>query len=316
VEKTMDLALRLVSSGAYRDLEEPVIVTSGESLTPFYVNAEKLCGDPGMDALLAAAAERDDLVIEHACALAERGEFGEMVDGIAAEVSALGRASPIAAVSGGQRRDWLFSGPVARRLGCPHLSLYKQAPGQGAAQDRLVARSPGGAEIDAAFVSGGAVVHVVDMLTAASSCHSRDPVSGREVGWIPMLRARGAVVHGLIAVVSRRQGGEEALGRVGVAVRSLVAVDEAFLAGHSRAPAEAVAYYRDAAGWTREYLRSRGIGLLLPYFTSDAKKLPRLVKFLATYRAFLESAGAWKELEGAAQARLGRSLEALLAGAS
>ena len=221
----MDIAQTLVRSGAYRDLDEPVIVTSGEFLTPFFVNAEKLCGDPGMDAFLAEAGGRDDAVIEHACSLAEGGEFGGVVDEIAGVVAAIGRVRPVAAISGGQRRDWLFSGPVSRRLGLVHLSLYKQAPGQGPAEDRVVARSAAGAETGTEVAAGATVVHVVDMLTAASSCYSSDPVSGREVGWIPMLRSRGAVVHDLVAVVSRRQGGEEALSRVGVAVRSLVAGD-------------------------------------------------------------------------------------------
>ena len=130
-------------------------------------------------------------------------------------------------------------------------------------------------------------------VTAASSCYARDPVSGREVGWIPMLRGRGAQIRDLVAVISRRQGGEENLAGVGVRVRSLAVVDETFLAAHSRHPEQAVAYYRDPEEWTRGELLSRGTGFLLGYLSEDPKKLPRLLKLAKAYRPFLEAEGLW-----------------------
>lgn len=310
----MSTAQTLVASGAYRDLDEPVIVTSGESLTPFYVNAEKLCGDPDMDAFLAAHGDSDVEIVERACALASsNGPFAELVAQTADLVSGLLGAARSPLVSGGQRRDWLFSGPVARRLGLPHVSLYKQGQGQAPERDRVIVRSPTGAELPGTLLAGSRAVHVVDMVTAASSCHARDPISGRDVGWVPMLRARGVEIHDLVAVVSRRQGGEEALERVGVCVRSMFVVDEAFLRGHARAASDAVAYYRDARAWTRAYLREHGTGPLRAYLVEDAKKLPRLMKFLRLYRSSLEPS-AWAELDGEARARLGRGLDELLAG--
>lgn len=306
----------LLSSGGYRDLPEPVIVTSGEFLTPFFVNAERLCGDPDIDGTLAAHGHSDLDMIEHACALAGRNPgFADVVDQIASVVKGLLVSSSRPVISGGQRRDWLFSGPVARRLGLDHVSLYKQAPGQGAELDRMVVRAPDGGEPRGlGDLEGCTAVHVVDMVTAASSCHAKDPISGREVGWIPMLRSRGARIRDLVAVVSRRQGGEEALAAQGVTVRSLAVVDEAFLARHSRAPEQAVAFYRDPEGWTRSYLAEHGAEVLLSYLCEDAKKLPRLVKFLGSYRAFLESGGLWSALDREAGVRLGRSLQDLVEG--
>lgn len=309
----MGLPELLVRSGAYRDLDSPVIVTSGEFLTPFFVNAEKLCGDPAIDAVLSARGGEDGELIEYACARAEADEtFGSVVTELARVVGGLLEGARAPVVSGGQRRDWLFSGPVARRLGLEHASLYKQAPGQEAGRDRMVLRSPRGEERPAASLEGRTAVHVADMVTAASSCHARDPVSGREVGWVPMLRERGAEIRDLVAVVSRRQGGEEALAAVGVKVRSLAAVDEVFLARHSRHPEQAAAYYRDPAEWTRSELRRRGIGLLSAYLSEDPKKLPRLLKLARTYRVFLEAEGLWAELDAEARARLGRGLGELL----
>lgn len=310
----MDIEDLLVRSGAYRDLPEPLIVTSGEFLTPFFVNAEKLCGDPEMDAFLAAHGGSDREVISHSISLASRSPFEELVGAIAAHASSLLDHAAKPAISGGQRRDWLFSGPVARRLSLPHISLYKQAPGQEAAADRLVLRSPSGEELPARELRGLTVVHVVDMVTAASSCISRDPLSGRETGWVPMLRASGAEVRDLIAVVSRKQGGEEALAQVGVRAHSFAVVDEAFLLRRARSPADAVAFYRDPAEWTRAYLRGHGCGLLLAYLVDDPKKYPRLFKFLTLHRAFLQEEGFWEPLDQAATARLGKGLAALTAG--
>jgi hypothetical protein len=93
-----------------------------------------------------------------------------------------------------------------------------------------------------------------------------------------------------------------------------VAIDEPFLRRHSRAPEEAVSYYRDPVAWTRAYLMSHGAGLLHSYLVEDAKKLPRLLKFARDYRAFLESTGMWEELERVAQERLGKNLSLLVGG--
>ncbi len=294
----------LVSSGAYRDLDAPVIVTSGEFLTPFYVNAERLCGDPEIDEALARMAEDHEGMIRYACDLAQTNEgYGRVVDALCEEARAVLPASGQTAVSGGQRRDWLFSGPVAARLGLPHISLFKQSPGADASADRVVGvPSP----------AGMTVVHIVDMVTKASSCYDVDPATGREVGWIPMLRSRGAEVRDLIAVVTRAQGGEGRLSEQGVTVRSLAVVDGAFVDRNSR-DAEAVAgYVDDPVAWTRGYLRSHGVGVLLPFLEDTPKKLPRAVKFLRTYRGCLEDAGLWPEIERESRARMGRSVEEIL----
>lgn len=309
----MDIPRALIRSGAYRDLQEPVVVTSGEFLTPFFVNAERLCGDPAMDLFLTVHGGSDREVIDHACSLAEAGEdFRAVVEELAARASGLLRASAKPMISGGQRRDWLFSGPVARLLGLPHVSLYKQAPGQAREADRAVVRAPGGEALDQAALPGSTAVHVVDMITAASSCLDRDPASGRDVGWVSMLRDRGVQIRDLVAVVSRRQGGEERLERAGVRVSSLVTVDDAFLRAHSGRPDEAAAYYRGPEEWTRRYLREHGIGLLVPYLSEDAKKLPRLIKLVRVYEAFLRAEGLWRDLDEAAFARLGRGMGQLL----
>lgn len=301
------MSARLVATGAYRDLERPVIVTSGEFLTPFYVNAEKLTGEPDMDGVLAKYGERDDELIRWAVEQAARDPvFSATLDRVTALVRrSIGRGGVVA---GGQRRDWVFSGPVAHRLGRPHVSLYKQTA-HGGAPDKVHWRTPGGETGELSALSGVRAVLVVDMLTAASSCHRTDPGTGRELGWVPMLRARGAVVRDLVAVVSRRQGGEAALAAVGVRVRDCARVDTGFLRRHSRAPGDAVGAYRDPVRWTERYLERMGIAPLLDYLVEDPRKLPRLESFVSRYRPFLEGRGLWTELDVECRRRLGRGLE-------
>jgi hypothetical protein len=299
---------RLVLTGAYRDLEEPVIVTSGEFLTPFYVNAERLAGEPDMERVLAEHGERDADLIRWAVDRSDRDPvFRAVLDEATRRVRAhLGRDGVVA---GGQRRDWIFSGPVARRLGRAHVSLYKQTPGASAESDRLILRLPDGGIGDPAILGGRTVVPLVDMLTAASSCWRRDPATGREMGWVPMLRSHGARVRHLVAVVSRRQGGEEALAAQGVRVLSCARVDTRFLMRFSRAPVETVPAYRDPEAWTRDYLGRSGVRPLVGYLVEDPRKLPRLLAFVKRYRAFLESSGLWQELDRECRSRLGRPLE-------
>lgn len=124
----------LVKSGAYRDLEHPVILARGD-LGIYFVQAEKLCrDDPSFIEKYAA----DPVgMIAHAAGLMEQHpEFKMVIDALAETVQHCFddyEHHYVTAVSGGQRRDWLFSGLVAQTLKVPHLALFKdglvQTPG-------------------------------------------------------------------------------------------------------------------------------------------------------------------------------------------
>ncbi len=202
------IARHLVESGAYSDKPFPVIVTSGESLTPYFVNAEMLSHmDPKF---LEANGGNSVAIINESIRLqTQHPSFNEDIKAIAAQVQFLfsGKGYNLA-VSGGQRRDWIFSGPVANALNLPHLSLYKQEIGQ---PDRIEIVYPGSGSVILESddrTSFKYVVHVSDLLTTGSSAHHRDPM-GLETGWIPMLRKRGVDIRDLVTIVTRLQGGEE-----------------------------------------------------------------------------------------------------------
>ena len=89
------------------------------------------------------------------------------------------RSMDVDFVSGGERRDFFFSMPVARRLGLGHLSIFKDLS--------CVYTDADGASMpaDQAGLSGKRSVHIADLVTVASS-YIR--------AWIPAVEALGAKI--------------------------------------------------------------------------------------------------------------------------
>lgn len=280
----------LVETGAYRDLDRPVILTSGQ-LGIFYINAEKLCPDGGE---FEKYGDDPQGMMQHTLKMVdEHPVFEEVINILAGKAFELLRSSRINVVSGGQRRDWIFSGPVANNLGLPHVCINKDGSMKLFTYD--------GQEED--YELGGVTaLHVVDLITEGSSVYSSD---GRS-GWVPALRENGARVRDLIAVVTRLQGGEERLAQRGVTVHPFVAIDEEFLRTYSSNPDEAVAYLRNPNAWSKNYLREYGALALLSAFDPKGGKLDRAGKFLERYRITLQESGRLQELESAIEGAYGR----------
>src|SRR3989304_1559673 len=208
--------------------------------------------------------------------LREHPSFREVVDIIADDAERRFDEKGVGlysrAVAGGQRRDWMFSGPVARRLCCPHISLYKDG-------HRYVLLPDGTKE---EVHSGLRPLLVSDLLTAGSSAY--DPRKNPPTGWVPMLRNSGYNVSDSFAVVSRLQGGEETLAKAGVNVTSFVQIDQEFLRKHSKQPALAIDYVRKGAlQWGTEHLETRGMEAVIDAFDPSKKKDDRAAKFLPVY---------------------------------
>ena len=112
-------------------------------------------------------------------------------------------------VSGGERRDFFFSMPVARRLGLGHLSIFKDLS--------CVYTDANGASMpaDQAGLSGKRSVHIADLVTVASS-YIR--------AWIPAVEALGAKIAYSLAVVDRDQGGSKILADAGCPLTTLVVI--------------------------------------------------------------------------------------------
>ena len=193
---------------------QPFWYTSGK-LGPFYINTQFLYGSE-------AAANSLLKTIEEACA----GEKLAFYDKVWADISAQLASCPIYAqlidllteaaakldvdfISGGERRDFVFSMPVARKLGLGHLSIFKDLS--------CVYTDKDGVSMDAAQagLAGKKSVHIADLITVASS-YIR--------AWIPAVESLGAKIAYSLAVVDRDQGGSEILAKAGCPLTTLVTI--------------------------------------------------------------------------------------------
>jgi len=245
-----DLSAALIQTQALR-LAPPGQVfwyTSG-TVGPYYINTHYLYGGqgPAEDLLRFIDAESKDhlafpgrLQARVEAQAAADPIFAGVVEALAERAG--GQAGDI--VSGGERRDWFFSGMVAARLGKPHLLIYKD---HGAVLYR------GGKAEVVDKLEGVKTLHVADLITEASS-YTRD--------WIPALRQRGAEMGCALNVVDRAQGGAEALARAGVRAEALLRVDgELFAAlrraGHIDSQQESVllAYAQDPHASMKAFLQ-------------------------------------------------------------
>jgi len=309
----------LVETGAYRDLDKPVILASGQ-LGIFYINTEKLCQDDGKfkefgDDSAGMIAHAQQMAVEHPT-------FQEVIEILKGQANdAFGKLITSMvhysmrkygefqqAISGGQRRDWIFSGPVAQQLDMPHISLYKEGQFEVVYPDGRVEHPENLGQFYA--------VHIVDLLTEGSSANNSQ--NGKSTGWIPMLRDNEAGVRDLIAVVDRLQGGQDNLFKVGVDLTRNVIIDDAFLKQLSSDPDRALAYTATPEApdeWSKTYLREHGALAFVSVF--DPAGEPNLVKakrFMDRYRGTLQEAGKLQEFEQKVQDTYGKPLDQILGG--
>lgn len=281
----------LVQVEGFKDLEQPVILTSGE-LGIYYINTEKLVQDSGK---WESYPDDSRAMIQHCCDHMDlKPSFGEVIKLVSEHVLAsFPKDLPLEKrfISGGQRRDWLFSGTVARVLGLPHLSLHKDGSAYLLSTDGKTIESISSGD---ERVAGGYAVHVVDLLTKGSSAYN--PIVDPPTGWIVELRKMQVQIDTLFTVVSRLQGGEEILKNVGVDVLSFVEIDPEFVASCSKYPDRALQYMNNPKEWAENYIVKEGINAIVSHFDPQGGKLDRARKFLSVYGEVLESSGRLNEL--------------------
>jgi len=196
---------------------QPFWYTSGK-LGPFYINTQFLYGSE-------AAANALLKTIEEACA----GDKLAFYDKVWADISAqmesceifsqlidlladAARKMDVDFVSGGERRDFFFSMPVAKKLGLGHLSIFKDLTSV-YTDENGVSMEP-----EKANLSGKKSVHIADLVTVASS-YIR--------AWIPAVEALGAKIAYSLAVVDRDQGGVKILADAGCPLTTLIVIKPA-----------------------------------------------------------------------------------------
>ncbi len=214
---SVDLIQALVDSEALRIAPpgEVFWYTSG-TVGPYYSRTEFLFGGADAAEDLLAFIDSDSRAADFYQHLGERvstrldndDAFGGVIDALVAAIRSHPGAHDLDCISGGERRDWFFSLPVALRMGLPHLYIYKDG-------DTFLADGDAVATID--DLNGRRTAHVADLVTEASS-YAR--------AWIPAIRGRGGEMLMAANVIDRAQGGMDVISEAGVAAMALLRVDE------------------------------------------------------------------------------------------
>lgn len=193
---------------------EPFWYTSG-TIGPYYINTHFLYGSEGsaLEMLKAIDGIKQDMINcpERLSSMLEetyagndvyRGVIDSMLDFIRDNID----VDSIDYVSGGERRDWFFSLPAAKRLGKPHITIYK---------DLSAVITENGETREAESINGARVLHIADLITEASS-YVRS--------WIPAIKNIRGQMTSTVVIVDRMQGGSEVLEKHGVSSFAMVSI--------------------------------------------------------------------------------------------
>lgn len=203
--------------------ESPFLYTSG-LIGPYYVNTHYLCG----------GANRSEEILSKITALGNNHVsiskeipkllletinsypiYKEIINRLKDISLKLIEENDIKFISGGQRRDWFFSIPLAIELSIPHIYIYN---------DKSM-YDESGVKFNNSKLSKS--LHVADLLSVGSSYVSK---------WIPALKSENIEIIAALNCVDRNQGGAEILLNSGIKnTRSLTSInDELFLEANKK----------------------------------------------------------------------------------
>lgn len=198
------------------DPDQPFWYTSG-TLGPYYINTHFLYGSqPAAEELLGIIEQQvktaeslplklaDKTIIQYDSNPIFHGLIDLMIERL--------REEDFDLISGGERRDFFFSIPIAKLMNKPHLTILKDG--------RTLYSEPGLTNTKwttSNQLAGCQVMHIADLVTEASS-YIR--------AWLPSVQSLAGTMSKTIAVVDRCQGGAEILRQAGTELIALTAIDE------------------------------------------------------------------------------------------
>ncbi|SFU85829.1 hypothetical protein [Alicyclobacillus macrosporangiidus] len=271
----------LVRSEAIRVRKTPIDLpfwyTSGKP-GPFYIHVERLAGDhvagtlSRINQVLASTAEASERSpqIREIVLSAYRSDAGyqEAISLLSAAFTRMFPDLP-AAISGGERRDWFFSIPLAQTLSIPHVYLYKNGT---VWPDQPSMLQPRAKPVH--------VLHVADILNTGSSYVNH---------WLPALTAAGMTCEDTFTVAVRGQEGKNRLEERGVRVHTPLVMDESVFRDaeaegliSSFALADVLQYFESPQAWTRQLLATCGEHILQREPELDTVQRSRLRTFVET----------------------------------
>jgi len=239
---------------------------------PFYVNTELVIGPALADKLLKAitaiiaetkdpaqrAAKLNEIILgEYKNSDTYRRVIAAMVEKAKSEFP----AGSYDLVSGGERRDWLFSIPFAHELGIRHAFLFKD----------------GSIYSEQKFQPGEKALHVADLINNAASYFDM---------WFPILSKAQLDCIGTLCVNSRGSNGVNRLTEHGCKIIALNAVDTGFFEKSVASGLiekdtleEIATYFTSPKQWAAKYLAANVALFGVPEL--DGKSFERLKSFFA-----------------------------------
>ena len=292
----IEIEKMLISSGAFSEKDPPVLGTSGIPLF-YFINTEFLLGDKGE---WEKYSDSSIQMISHCIEKYTNSQFKLVIEVLADLLRQSFNISEIDGISGFQRRDWPFSGTLAAHLRLPHVSFYKNGEYELLEfdQNNRVQLAP------TRDLKGFRFINVSDLMTKASSALN---------GWLPLSQKLGMKCLGLMNVVTRKQGGEQAMAAENVNVFSLVSLDEEFLSRNANAPERAIEYYQSPEQAVKKYLRESGASAFLSYFDPSPQnsKLNRGLLFFKNYLSSTINPDQLAEFENLIQTTYKASISSL-----
>jgi orotate phosphoribosyltransferase len=254
--------------------DSPFLYTSG-LVGPYYINTHYLCGGPQKseeilakitelgDNPAAIASEVPKLLFE---TINSFPVYDEIVQRLAEVARPLISQNDISFISGGQRRDWFFSVPLARTLSLPHVYIFNNLSLYDDAGNVFSNTEPAKS------------LHVADLLSVGSSYLSK---------WILALESVNIKIAGALNCVDRNQGGKENLLEAGIPeVQALCSINEelftdAFEKGILTRDqlTQVLDFIKDPFSTMKKFIQSNP-GFITRTLSSDPKSQARIKKTL------------------------------------
>ncbi len=196
-------------------------------------------------------------------------EYDELIRALASFLRAQ-LATDSVVISGGERRDWFFSIPIAQVLNVPHLAIFKSGASTLTAPDgTLHHQSLGGRE----------VVHVADIINQGSSYLGM---------WLPAISGQSASISTTLGVVARSRVGINALEQQGLRVLTALQFDMACFERVLKLGAiteyafkDIQRYLENPASWVRHLFTYETGALLTSAANADARTRSRIQTFIS-----------------------------------
>jgi len=239
---------------------------------PFYVNTELVIGPALAEKLLnritsivadvkdpaARVTQLNELILT---AYKNDGTYGQVITAMIERAKTEFPTGRYDVISGGERRDWLFSIPFAHECGVRHVFLFKD--------QSIYSEQP--------LKAGERALHVADLINNAASYFDR---------WFPILEKAKLTCIGTICINSRGTNGLQRLKEHGCKTVVLNSVDMSFFEQSLTSGLidrdtheELGVYFASAQDWARQYLMQDTA--LFNVANTDKKSLERLQHFFA-----------------------------------